>query len=149
MKTKLLILAVLLLIISGVGYYYNQSRSGVMGDRYVNKEYGFEVTLPASWNNVIVNKRTVENVPAVAMIEFSFRTLDKNWPNEEVTIWNVFVYPKEVWYESEELAEQHVRKIGENDKYVFGSYSSQDAPDDLHEQYVSIREAGDSFRNLR
>ena len=112
MKTKIIVLALIIVVLAGAGYYYN-NYSGIIGERYINKEYGFELTLLGLQKDVKISQ--VDGAePITHAVHFAFT---------DIPPLSIFIYPKDKWYQNEVLiGESSVNKLGEDDKYVFGSY---------------------------
>jgi hypothetical protein len=77
---------------------------------YANETYGFQLTLPASWNGFSVNELEGSGVGSVC---FSF---NRAMP---VCVLQIDVYTHSQWNQLKKLREDYY--VGENDSYVFGA----------------------------
>ena len=109
---------------------------------YRNEEFGFEMNFPIIWrdyiekpkeNKISANRNTFEKYSYQSIYFLHAQKMsDKGRPGEVGFV--IGIFDKENW-----LISEGWKKIGENDKYIFGSFSSNSAaPDDMLERYKEI-----------
>ena len=135
MKTKLVILAIVIIVLGGGWYFYKNSITD--WKTYTDEEYGFEVTFPESWKNVSVAK--TENAFA-----FSLPTSDENWPNVDVSLLVIEFLPIDKWRTY--IPEKDQDMLPHNEKYGIDFSWWQDIPDDLISAAKDASKVIDSFK---
>jgi hypothetical protein len=98
---------------------------------YSNEEYNFNLSLPDSWSNYEIEKRTLKfgGNGSADSIDFYFE--------EDKLIFNLGFIEKDKWDIVKDLSYYQASKIGENEKYVFGYIVPKKADIDLVESLES------------
>ena len=117
---------------------------------YRNEEFGFEIDFPITWKDYIENsKENKVSANRDTFKEYSYQSIyflhpqkisNEGSPGEVGFV--IGIFDKENW-----LISEGWKKIGENDKYIFGSSPSNSAaPDDMLERYKEISSITSTFK---
>ena len=137
-------------VVSTFKFIDQDESSASNGQTYRNEEFGFEFNFPITWEDYIEKpKENKISVNRDTFKEYSYQSIyflhpqkisEKGMSGEVGFI--IGIFDKENW-----LISEGWKKIGENDRYVFGSSpSNSGAPDDMLERYKEISSITSTFK---
>jgi hypothetical protein len=126
MKTKLIILGIVAIVLGGLGYFSPQIFNQSDWKTYVNEEYGFQLSLPDSWEGVEIEEDG-------SFITFYLPTTGEGWAGEweRAPILDLIITPRSIATGNEINFGYGSLPIGRNSDYVYSYLVPQDHPDDL------------------
>ena len=123
-KEKIVLLFVIILLFIVCFYIYNLARLPTKSlYTYENKSYGFQITLPASWNPV----KTIITEVKIGGFERDERGLSIGYltsdGSEAVYFYNIYAIPISSWAKADH---DYLFELGRNNKYVFAFLPKSD-----------------------